>query len=116
MSAAEIDFEPARLELDRVVDGEGRGRLIATGEVDISTLERLRAAIAAILTEPGLTDLVVDLEPLEFIDSAGVQALLNGKRMADDRGIAFRVANARGKVLRVLTILNLDRVLAPTTS
>lgn len=116
MGAAEVEFEPARLELDRADESTGRVRLTAAGEVDISNLERLRAAITAILAEPGLRSLVVDVAPLEFIDSAGVQVLLSGKRTADDHGIAFRVDNAHGKVLRVLTILNLDRLLAPTTS
>jgi anti-sigma B factor antagonist len=99
------------LELDRADDGHGQVCLSAAGEVDISNLERLREVITGILAEPGLTGLVLDLAPLDFIDSSGVQVLLAAKRAADGRGIAFSLAGAHGKVLRVLTILNLHEFL-----
>jgi anti-anti-sigma factor len=113
MDTTGVGIEPARLELDRSDDGYGQARLVATGEVDISNLDRLREEISDVLAEPGLTGLVLDLGLLDFIDSSGVQVLLSGKRTADGRGVAFSVANAHGKVLRVLTILNLHHILAP---
>jgi anti-sigma B factor antagonist len=113
MDTAGVGLEPAHLALDRSEEGPGRVRLTATGEIDISNLERLRSTITGVLAEPGLVGLTLDLAPLEFIDSAGVQVLLSAKRAADDGGIAFSVANAHGKVLRVLTILNLHDFLGP---
>jgi anti-sigma B factor antagonist len=114
MDTAGVGVEPARLELHRSAEGDGRVRLAAAGEVDISNLDGLRQTITGILAEPGLTSLVLDLQPLDFIDSAGVQVLLRAKRIADGRRVAFSVANAHGKVLRVLTILNLHDFLSST--
>jgi anti-sigma B factor antagonist len=115
MDTAGVGIESARLELDRSDDGNDGVRLAAAGEVDISNLDRLRETISGILAEPGVTSLVLDLGPLDFIDSAGVQVLLSAKRTAESRRVTFSVVNAHGKVLRVLTILNLHDFLGPAT-
>ncbi|GAA1799625.1 STAS domain-containing protein [Planosporangium flavigriseum] len=78
-------------------------------------LEQLRAAITGILAESGVTDLVVDLESLDFIDSTGVQVLLGAKQTAADRGVGFSANNAQGTVLRILMLLNLHEFLAGPT-
>jgi anti-sigma B factor antagonist len=114
MDTAGVGVEPALLELERSDDDRGQVRLTVTGEVDISNLGRLDEVVTGILAEPGLTGLVLDLEPLDFIDSSGVQVLLAARRMADDRDVALSVTNAHGKVLRVLTILNLRDFLSTT--
>jgi anti-sigma B factor antagonist len=112
MDTPGLGIAPASLDLVRSDDGHGNARLVTTGEVDISNLERLRETVAAILAEPGTTSLVIDVQPLDFIDSTGIQVLLSAMRTAERRGITFSVANAHGKVLRIMTVLNLYDLLS----
>jgi anti-sigma B factor antagonist len=114
MDSAGNEIGAAPLELDRSNDGYGRVCLAVTGEVDISNLDRLREAVAAVLAEPHVTGLLLDLTPLDFIDSSGVQVLMLAKQVADRRGIGFALINAHGEVRRVLAILGVDRILAAT--
>ncbi|GII23071.1 STAS domain-containing protein [Planosporangium mesophilum] len=112
MDTPRVGIAPASLDLVRSDDGHGNARLVTTGEVDISNLERLHETIAAVLAEPGTTSLVIDVQPLDFIDSTGIQVLLSAMRTAQHRGITFSVANAHGKVLRIMTVLNLYDLLS----
>jgi anti-sigma B factor antagonist len=114
MDAAGNEIGPAPLALDRSTDGYGRVCLTVSGEIDISNLARLHEAVSAILAEPHVTGLLLDFAGLDFIDSSGVEVLMRGKRAADRRGIGFGLLNAHGKVQRVLAILGVDKVLAPT--
>jgi anti-anti-sigma factor len=114
MDTAGNEIGPAPLQLDRSNDGQGRVCLVATGEVDISNLDRLRDAVTAILAEPHVIGLMLDFAALDFIDSSGVEVLMTAKHLADHRGVDFSLINAHGKVQRVLAILGVDKVLAPT--
>lgn len=62
-------------------DGHGRWRL--TGEVDLAGLAELEVALTAI---PADRDLHLGVEALEFIDVAGVRALISlARRLGPDR-------------------------------
>jgi anti-sigma B factor antagonist len=101
------------LALTRSRGGDGTVYLAVAGEVDIYTAPRLREEIASILTDPTTSYLIVDLADLEYIDSTGASVLVAGLRLGQRHGAGFRVVNAHGQVLRVFTVLCLDRVLAP---
>ncbi len=76
-------------------------RLVVTGELDVATAPELEAALRASLGVPG-GDLVLDLRPLEFIDSSGLRAVLVGARdaAAAERGLRVVVCDG-GQVERV---------------
>jgi len=88
------------LSLQRDAD---RVTLIVGGEIDISTADELEHAIAA-LTNGEAGTVVVSLADVRFMDSAGINALLKGRRWADERGQQFRVTDATGIVRQVLDI------------
>ncbi|GAA1820399.1 STAS domain-containing protein [Planosporangium flavigriseum] len=114
MDAIGNEIGPAPLELSRSNNGDGRACLEAAGEIDISNLDRLRETVSAILAEPQVTELTLDFGALDFIDSSGVEVIMGAKQVADRRGVAYCLINAHGKVQRVLAILGIDKVLAPT--
>lgn len=101
------------LALTRSSTSNGTVRLVASGEIDICNVDRVRATIESILSEPATRSLTLDLTDLRYIDSAGVSALIFGLRVGQRYGTAFSVVNPRGEVLRVLRILGLERILAP---
>jgi anti-sigma B factor antagonist len=73
------------------------------GDIDLSTADELEHAIAAPGAGP-TTDVIVDLSAVRFIDSAGINALLKGRRQADAHGRSFRVSGAAGLVRELLEI------------
>jgi anti-sigma B factor antagonist len=79
-----------------------------SGEIDLATVGDLERGVTTALDE--LTDVPaagpcsvrVDLSEVSFIDSAGISALLKGRRAADDHHRSYRVVGATGFVLQVL--------------
>ncbi|WP_327001966.1 STAS domain-containing protein [Dactylosporangium sp. NBC_01737] len=72
------------------------------GDVDLSTVADLDHAVLAAVDDA--TGVVVDLAAVTFIDSAGINTLLKSRRLADERGRHFRIANATGVVHDVLDL------------
>ncbi|CAK7063906.1 MAG: hypothetical protein EUB_00665 [Eubacterium sp.] len=56
-------------------------------------------------------ELVVDLEKLEYISSAGLRALLVCKKAADQCGASFCVKNPTQPVFEVMRMSGFDKVL-----
>jgi anti-sigma B factor antagonist len=77
-----------------------------TGEIDFATAdtlgEHLRAAIDTV--PAGTGTVLVDLSAVTFLDSAGINRLLRGRRLADQHGKHYRVVGADGIVRQVLEI------------
>ena len=86
-----------------------RGVVIAavTGEVDISTVARLRERLSG-LADGGQT-LIVDLNRVTFIDSAGLGALVGAARRAAAHGGSLHAACARPQTRKLLWLTGVDR-------
>jgi anti-sigma B factor antagonist len=94
--------------LDIIVRRE-RGVVIAavTGEIDISTVTRLRECLFE-LADNGRT-LIVDLNRVTFIDSAGLAALIGAARRAEALGGSLHAVCARQATRRLLWLTGVDR-------
>ncbi|WP_238008971.1 STAS domain-containing protein [Dactylosporangium sp. AC04546] len=68
------------------------------GDLDLATADELAQAVAA--AGEGYQEIVVDLADTRFIDSAGINALLRGRRTHQ----RYHVINATGIVLDVLRL------------
>jgi anti-sigma B factor antagonist len=71
------------------------------GEIDLSTAEQLEQEMEN-QAAGEVRATVVDLSGVTFIDSAGINALLKGRRAADEKGRAFRVTGPQGLVRELL--------------
>jgi anti-anti-sigma factor len=80
-----------------------------SGELDHATAPVLVAAAQSLADEPG--DLVVDLGGLTFVDSAGLNTLVELGVAAHDRGCSLRLRNVTGHVRRVVTLGGLTSLL-----
>ena len=58
-----------------------------------------------------VTELVVDLRELNFIDSTGLNALICLRRRAEQEVFDFVVLCGEGHVMRVLKLVGLDELL-----
>jgi anti-anti-sigma factor len=83
----------------------GRGGLFLSGEVDASSADRLGRWLAEAL--PDLPDPVVDVEDLEFIDAAGMWALLDSAH-AHPEGL--RLTGTSERFRRVWSVCGYDTI------
>jgi len=96
------------LALVSSIDAQGRGVLAATGAVDIATRDELLAAGRAILNDPELRGLALDLSDVGFIDSSGIGVLVELAGDAEDLERAFVIVRASYRVTRILDVSGLS--------
>lgn len=86
----------------------------AEGEVDTSTVDELVAQLTAAVTlaqaHPARL-LIVDLQQVTFLGSAGLNAVLDSHHCGEAAGVAVRVVADHDPVLQPLRVTELDRIL-----
>lgn len=82
-----------------------------SGEHDLNTAPELRGRLAAALEER--VPVVVDFSGAAFIDSSILEAVLDARQQARERGLGFAVALSDGAqpVQRVIEVTGLDTTL-----
>src|SRR4051812_29929428 len=92
------------------VSADGADVLVmVAGDVDMLSAPRLRVAIREAVLRAGPGTIVLDLSRVTFLDSSGVQALLDGYHAAMVAGGRLTVRGAHGTAARVLQIVGLSR-------
>jgi anti-sigma B factor antagonist len=87
--------------------------VLVAGEVDLSTVPRLREGITASMRGIEVDLVVLDLRTVTFIGSHGLRALAEIGREVAERGKSLRiVVDGQNPVLRPIQISGLDRELA----
>jgi anti-sigma B factor antagonist len=99
---------PPEFQLAANFNGQGCTIRLA-GELDAAVAARLELALTE-AQEAEAKRIVVDVEELSFIDSAGIQALVGAKRSADSDGWEFVLARPAGHVRRIFDLAALDKV------
>jgi anti-anti-sigma factor len=84
--------------------------VIAAGEIDISTVTRLRERLFAIAASG--RPLVIDFGQVGFIDSVGLAVLVGTANRAAAHGNSLQVACAPPKIRQLLRLAGLDRRIA----
>ena len=94
----EEPFEPAGLVVS------------VSGELDIATVPKLRRHLGAAI-DRGVRRVVIDLRPLEFLDSVAVAALLHAARLLGDDGRLAVVVAPESYIRMVFEIAGLPQCL-----
>ncbi len=89
--------------------GERPARIRLVGDVDLSCLEQLEAAIATV-ADQATGDVVVDLSATTFLDSTGLGFLARLSKRLTGGGRTVTVCGAAGRVRRVLALSGMDQV------
>jgi len=110
VAAAAVDDAPAAAGAALTFSRQ-RGVTVARlqGEVDLGGIAQLGRALAA---AAGVSDrgLVLDLDGVDYLDSAGLHLLHDASRALGARGQALRIAVAPGaRVLRLLELVDIDQ-------
>jgi anti-sigma B factor antagonist len=101
------------LEIRRDSRSDGGVVVALQGQVDLATAPQLTQAVAN-ATKQGGDAVVVDLTDVDFLDSAGVRALVESAQAAATAGVAVTVTGASGWVARVLEITGVAEFLRGT--
>ena len=105
----EHDPSPDRSELEFEVQIDGsppERRVMAIGELDLHTAPLLQDALRRAV-EPGTERIVVDCRRLEFVDSAGLRAILVARHELAASDVRVVVAEPSPALERVLDMTNL---------
>ena len=88
---------------------DGHYRVTLTGELELATRDQLEAALNTAL-ESDAPNIVLDLDRLTFIDSAGLATLLRiaRSRRGDER---LKMTRGSGEVAQMFRLTALDLVL-----
>jgi anti-anti-sigma factor len=82
----------------------------AEGEIDLSTVDDLRAAVTAAAGD--VDTLLLDLTAVEFIDSAGLGGLLELRSTLRGRSVTLQISAGEGPVRQAMEITGLSELLA----
>lgn len=95
----------------RIRRGDGGAACELRGELDLMTAPRLREELRPLLADTGIERLTIDLADLRFVDSSGLQALIDFRRELDARGATMAVVRPQRTVRMVLRMMGLEGVL-----
>ena len=104
-----VRTEEGCFDLVATVDAN-RVRIAISGELDITTAPRFINTVCD-LTRDAPRSIAVDCAGIEFLDSAGVRALIVARHEASKAGAHFAVVDASPPVLRVLDMTGLTPML-----
>lgn len=106
----EFSGSPPSFAIDVAPDGEGGVRLKVHGELDLSTSPELGEIMQREIL--GGRAVIVDLSGVTFIDSTGLNEMIQALRACEVNGGGLSVApDLPDQVRRVFEITGLDRVL-----
>ena len=94
-------------EFNVVVQREGAALIVAPeGELDMATVDSLRAALEADLGDA--RSLVLDLRGLGFLDTSGLQLVFEQQRRAEQEGFSFVLVRGQRHVQRLFEIAGMN--------
>jgi anti-sigma B factor antagonist len=91
-------------------DEQERVRVAAIGELDLAVAPRFERALREAEADRPRT-LVIDLSAIEFLDSTGLNVIVNAYRRAATENRDLIVVEAPPHVQKIFTVTQLDRVL-----
>lgn len=100
---------PHDFEVEVRPHGPGAQIVAPAGELDISTAPRLRDALRAL--EPRPETLIIDLRGLSFLDTSGLQLLLEERQSAERDGRRIVLVRGSDELHRLFELAGLTDIL-----
>jgi anti-sigma B factor antagonist len=98
------------MQIDVTDAGDGIAVAALNGRLNMASAGRLREAVNSEVAA-GRTRIAVDLTSVEFMDSSGLGALINGLKVARQAGGDLRIASPSEQVRLVLQLTNMEKFL-----
>jgi anti-anti-sigma factor len=96
-----------------IVSAESYGQTVVLqckGELTADALEAFKTAVEQALSDAQVRDLVLNLEAVPFVDSSGLEYLLELQERLEGRSGQVKLAAADAHVAKILEITRLDAV------
>lgn len=93
-----------------VHDHDGLAHVVLTGELDLSTIDRLEQELARV-EGAGPATVALDLSRVTFLDSSGLRVIVSADQRARRENRRFVVVRGPDTVQRVFSITRLDEQL-----
>jgi anti-sigma B factor antagonist len=77
------------------------------GDLDIATGRSLADQVGAVMADGPPGELILNVAELRFCDSAGINALVRLRKLADQHGWRFAMVHPQSQVRRVLELTGL---------
>jgi anti-sigma B factor antagonist len=98
------------MNLDLEITTRGSTSVISlAGEVDVYTAPRLRQALVDLVSQ-GATDIVVDMERVDFLDSTGLGVLVGGLKRVKSNDGDLRLVVTHDRIMKIFDITGLSKV------
>ena len=94
----------------RVARNGSSAHIAPCGELDIATTPELEQALAD-ATADAVSEIVLDLRELSFMDSTGLRALAQANMRAEASGVSLSIIRGPRQIERVLEISGLGSLL-----
>ena len=88
---------------------DGRTIVAVGGEIDVYTAPKLRDQISE-LVNAGKTNLIIDLEAVDFLDSTGLGVLVGGLKKVRAQDGSMSLICAQDRLLKIFRITGLAKV------
>lgn len=95
------------MNIDKNIEN-GRAVFRLEGRLDSTTSPELEKELMEVIG--GLTELVLDLEDLEYTSSAGMRVLLSAQRIMNAQG-SMKVINVRREIMDIFEITGFNLIL-----
>ena len=80
---------------------------MVSGELDLASSAALEDELVRV-AESGVTQLVIDLRELEFMDSTGLSTLVKAHQRAEETGQGFGLVRGPQQVQRLLSLTGVE--------
>ncbi|GAA1658577.1 anti-sigma factor antagonist [Fodinicola feengrottensis] len=98
------------MELKLATRVEGARTIVEVGgEIDVYTAPRLREKLIE-LVGAGRTQIVVDMERVEFLDSTGLGVLVGARTRVNAQGGSLRLVCTQDRILKIFRITGLENL------
>ena len=81
------------------------------GELDHFCAQSIRRELDQLLTDPHITQLILDLSGLTFMDSSGIGVILGRYRILRDRGGCVAVMHMNPHIARIFHMSGMNKVI-----
>ena len=98
------------MNLDLETSTQGNTSIVTLrGEIDVYTAPRLRQALIDLVSQ-GATDIVVDMDKVDFLDSTGLGVLVGGLKRVKSNDGDLKLVVTQDRIMKIFDITGLSKV------
>ena len=87
----------------------GKARVMPEGRLDTVTAPEMEKALKELI--PGITELTLDFEKLEYISSAGLRVLLSAQKTMNQQG-KMKLCNVNETIMEIFEVTGFSDILS----